>query len=138
MLWLSEVEAREAGIRDNDWIEVDNANGALVARAILSQRIPHGVAMMYHAQDKIINMPLAPATGRRGGIHNSLTRIIMKPTHMIGGYAHLAYGYNYYGTVGTNRDEMVVVRKLDRVTWDADPVATQHPSDVSRSSMEVL
>lgn len=49
----------------------------------------------------------------------------MKPTHMIGGYAHLAYGYNYYGTVGTNRDEMVVVRKLERVTWDADPVATR-------------
>ncbi len=125
IVWLAEMEAKEAGIRDNDWIEVVNANGALVARAILSQRIPRGVAMMYHAQDKIINMPLAPATGRRGGIHNSLTRIIMKPTHMIGGYAHLAYGYNYYGTVGTNRDEMVVVRKLDRVTWDADPVATR-------------
>lgn len=123
-VWLAEAEAREVGIRDNDWIEVVNANGALVARAILSQRIPRGVAMMYHAQDKIINMPLAPATGRRGGIHNSLTRIIMKPTHMIGGYAHLAYGYNYYGTVGTNRDEMVVVRKLDHVTWDADSVST--------------
>ena len=26
---------------------------------------------------------------------------------MIGGYAHLAYGFNYYGTVGSNRDEFV-------------------------------
>jgi nitrate reductase alpha subunit len=24
---------------------------------------------------------------------------------MIGGYAQLSYGFNYYGTVGTNRDE---------------------------------
>ncbi|QUJ05304.1 hypothetical protein KCP69_16975 [Salmonella enterica subsp. enterica] len=32
-----------------------------------------------------------------------------KPTHMIGGYAQqLAYGFNYYGTVGSNRDEFVV------------------------------
>ena len=30
---------------------------------------------------------------------------------MIGGYAQLAYGFNYYGTVGSNRDEFVIVRK---------------------------
>ena len=37
-------------------------------------------------------------TGQRGGIHNSVTRTVLKPTHMIGGYAQLAYGFNYYGT----------------------------------------
>ncbi|MGH7181627.1 MAG: nitrate reductase subunit alpha [Nitrospiraceae bacterium] len=121
IVWLSELEAREAGIRDNDWIEVVNEHGALVARAVLSQRIPRGVAMMYHAQEKTVNMPLAPSTGQRGGIHNSVTRIVMKPTHMIGGYAHLAYAYNYYGTVGSNRDEMVLIRRLDHVKWNADP-----------------
>jgi nitrate reductase alpha subunit len=36
---------------------------------------------------------------------------------MIGGYAQLAYGFNYYGTIGSNRDEFVVVRKLDKVEW---------------------
>jgi nitrate reductase alpha subunit len=36
---------------------------------------------------------------------------------MIGGYAQLAYGFNYYGTVGSNRDEFVVVQKLDKVDW---------------------
>jgi nitrate reductase alpha subunit len=39
--------------------------------------------------------------GMRGGIHNSVTRIVLKPTHMIGGYAQLSYGFNYYGTIGT-------------------------------------
>jgi nitrate reductase alpha subunit len=53
----------------------------------------------------------------RGGIHNSVTRIVLKPTHMIGGYAQLSYGFNYYGTIGTNRDEFVVVRKMDKVDW---------------------
>ena len=36
---------------------------------------------------------------------------------MIGGYAQLSYGFNYYGTVGANRDEFVIVRKMDRVDW---------------------
>jgi len=30
---------------------------------------------------------------------------------MIGGYAQLSYGFNYYGTVGANRDDYVVIRK---------------------------
>ena len=35
----------------------------------------------------------------------------------------MAYGFNYYGTVGTNRDEVVVVRKMDKVDWlDGEPV----------------
>lgn len=45
-----------------------------------------------------------------GGIHNSVTRIVLKPTHMIGGYAQFGYGFNYYGTAGINRDEFVVAR----------------------------
>lgn len=56
-------------------------------------------------------------TGRRGGIHNSVTRICPKPTHMIGGYAQLAYGFNYYGTVGSNRDEFIMIRKMKHVNW---------------------
>ena len=37
---------------------------------------------------------------------------------MIGGYAHLSWGYNYYGTIGSNRDETVIIRKLSQVEWD--------------------
>ena len=36
---------------------------------------------------------------------------------MIGGYAQQAYGFNYYGTVGCNRDEFVLVRKMAKVDW---------------------
>ncbi|NLH81741.1 MAG: hypothetical protein GX458_12965, partial [Phyllobacteriaceae bacterium] len=57
----------------------------------------------------------------RGGIHNSVVRTITKPTHMIGGYAQLAYGFNYYGTVGANRDEFVVVSRMDDVDWMDGP-----------------
>ena len=43
---------------------------------------------------------------------------------MIGGYAQLSYGFNYYGTIGTNRDEFVVVRKMREVDWMDQPTKT--------------
>jgi len=125
IVWLSEDDARSVGIVDNDWIELYNVNGAIAARAVVSQRVLPGMCMMYHAQEKIINTPGSEITGTRGGIHNSVTRIVTKPTHMIGGYAQLSYGFNYYGTVGTNRDEFVVVRKMKKVDWMDEPAAPE-------------
>lgn len=117
IIWISELDAQALGIVDNDWIECYNCNGAVCARAVVSQRIPRGAVMMYHAQEKIVNTPGSEITGTRGGIHNSVTRIALKPTHMIGGYAQLSYGFNYYGTVGSNRDEFLVVRKMKTIDW---------------------
>jgi nitrate reductase alpha subunit len=125
VVWLSEDDAKSAGIVDNDWVELFNINGAVAARAVVSQRVNQGMVMMYHSQEKIINTPGSEITGVRGGIHNSVTRIVLKPTHMIGGYAQLSYGFNYYGTIGTNRDEFVVVRKMDKVDW-LDTPADDH------------
>nr|WP_297460410.1 nitrate reductase subunit alpha [uncultured Halomonas sp.] len=117
IVWLSEDDARAIGVEDNDWIELYNANGAIAARAVVSQRVKTGMVMMYHAQERIVNIPGSEMTGTRGGIHNSVTRVCPKPTHMIGGYAQLAYGFNYYGTVGSNRDEFVIVRKMHNIDW---------------------
>jgi nitrate reductase alpha subunit len=117
VIWLSEDDAKQAGIADNDWVELFNINGAIAARAVVSQRVNPGMVMMYHAQEKMINTPGSEITGVRGGIHNSVTRAVTKPTHMVGGYAQQSYGFNYYGTIGTNRDEFVVVRKMDKVDW---------------------
>jgi nitrate reductase alpha subunit len=125
IVWISEVDAKKGGIVDNDWIEAFNANGALVARAVVSQRVKEGMCMMYHAQEKIVNVPGSEQTGQRGGIHNSVTRTVLKPTHMIGGYAQQSYGFNYYGTVGSNRDEFVIIRKMANVDWLDTPAAGQ-------------
>jgi nitrate reductase alpha subunit len=123
VVWIAEEDAKRVGIEDNDWIEAFNVNGALSARAVVSQRVPSGMCMMYHAQEKIVNVPGSEITGMRGGIHNSVTRTVVKPTHMIGGYAQQSYGFNYYGTVGSNRDEFVVVRKMNKVDWMDEPAA---------------
>jgi nitrate reductase alpha subunit len=133
IIWMSEIDAKEAGIEDNDWVEVFNANGAIACRAVVSQRVNQGMVMMYHAQERIVNVPGSEMTGTRGGHHNSVTRVVMKPTHMIGGYAQQSWGFNYYGTVGCNRDEFVVVRKMAKVDWlegsDSDELPRPLPSN---------
>jgi nitrate reductase alpha subunit len=125
IVWVSEEDAARAAIVDNDWIELFNVNGALTARAVVSQRVKPGMVMMYHAQEKIVNTPGSEINGVRGGIHNSVTRTVVKPTHMIGGYAQLSYGFNYYGTIGTNRDEFVLLRKMATIDWLDTPVAPE-------------
>ena len=129
VIWISEHDAKTAGIVDNDWVELYNVNGALTARAVVSQRIKDGTTFMYHAQEKIVNTPGSEKTGLRGGIHNSVTRAVLKPTHMIGGYAQQSYGFNYYGTVGSNRDEFVIVRKMQKVDWLDQPATEKEAAE---------
>ena len=119
-VWMSVEDAERIGIKDNDWIEVFNRNGAIVARAVISHRLPQGVAMMYPAQDRIIGVPKSMVTGDRGGTHNSVTRIIPKGTHMIGGYGQLSYSMNYYGPTGHQRDVLAWIRPLKEVDWLED------------------
>ena len=110
-IWMSDVDAVKVGIEDNDWVEAVNRNGVVAARAIVSHRMPEGTVFMHHAQDRLIDVPLTETNGRRGGIHNSLTRIMMKPSHLIGGYGQLAYFFNYIGPTGNNRDEVTMIRR---------------------------
>jgi nitrate reductase alpha subunit len=110
-IWMSNLDAAKVGIKDNDWVEALNRNGVVVARAVTSHRMPEGTVYMHHAQDRLIDVPRSETTGRRGGIHNSLTRLLIKPSHLIGGYAQLSYAFNYLGPTGNQRDEVTVIRR---------------------------
>ncbi|MBX3115937.1 MAG: nitrate reductase subunit alpha [Cryobacterium sp.] len=110
-IWMSPQDADKVNVRDNDWIEAYNRNGVVVARAIVSHRMPEGTVYMYHAKDRTINVPIAETSGQRGGTNNSLTRILLKPSHLIGGYAQLSFAFNYLGPTGNQRDEVTVIRR---------------------------
>ncbi len=110
-VWMSPQDAGAIDVHDNDWVECVNANGVLVARAVVSHRMPEGVVYVHHVQERTIDVPKSEATGRRGGIHNSVTRLLVKPTHLIGGYAQLSYTFNYLGPTGNQRDMVSTVRK---------------------------
>ncbi|MDB1086771.1 nitrate reductase subunit alpha [Streptomyces sp. ACA25] len=113
-IWMSTPDAAKIGVHDNDWIEAVNRNGVVVARAIVSHRMPEGTVYMHHAQDRLIDVPRTETNGRRGGIHNSLTRLLVKPTHLIGGYAQLSFAFNYLGPTGNQRDEITVIRRRNQ------------------------
>ena len=113
-IWMSPQDADKIGVRDNEWIESYNRNGVVVARAIVSHRMPEGTVYMYHAKDRTIDVPIAETSGMRGGIHNSLTRILLKPSHIIGGYAQLTWAFNYLGPTGNQRDEITSIRRRNQ------------------------
>ncbi|WP_026407901.1 nitrate reductase subunit alpha [Actinomyces gerencseriae] len=110
-IWMSPADADKIGVGDNEWVEACNRNGVVAARAIVSHRIPEGTVFMHHAQERTMNTPLTESSGRRGGTHNSLTRIVLKPSHFAGGYAQLSYAFNYIGPTGNNRDEVTLIRR---------------------------
>ena len=63
---MNKEDAAEAGVADNDWIECFNRNGVVVARAVVTHRIPRGMAFMHHAQDRHINVHGTKLTSNRG------------------------------------------------------------------------
>jgi nitrate reductase alpha subunit len=110
-IWMSSKDAAKIGVVDNEWIEAYNRNGVVVARAVVSHRMPEGTVFIYHAKDRTVDVPIAETSGLRGGIHNSLTRILLKPSHLIGGYAQLSFAFNYLGPTGNQRDEVTTIRR---------------------------
>ncbi len=116
--WLSEKDAAELGIKDNDWVEVYNDHGVYCTRACVSSRIPPGVCMVYHVPERTVGIPKSQVRGnKRAGGHNSFTRIHLKPNFLCGGYGQFTYHFNYWGPIAPNRDTHVTVKKMDKVVF---------------------
>jgi len=117
-IWMNDDDAETIGIVDNDYVEVHNDHGVVCTRAVVSARIPRGICIIYHSPERTIAVPKSPLRGRRrAGGHNSLTRVRLKPSLMVGGYGQFTYHFNYWGPTGVNRDTAVRVRKLEKVEY---------------------
>lgn len=116
--WLSEVDAEKLGIKDNDWVEVHNDHGVYVTRAVVSSRVPRGVCIVYHVPERTVGIPKSQLRGnKRGGGHNSVTRIHLKPNYLNGGYGQFSYHFNYWGPIAPQRDTHVIVKKMEKLVW---------------------
>ena len=90
----------------------------MCTRAVVSHRIPRGICIVYHSPERTINVAKSPLRkGRRGGGHNSLTRIRLKPNLLVGGYGQFTFHFNYWGPTGVNRDTTVRIRKMPYVEY---------------------
>jgi len=116
-VWINHEDAAEIGVEDNDWVEVYNENGIVVARAVVSNTVPRDSAIMYHSSERHVNVPFSSlarergVSDLRGGNNNAPTRIMMNPATMVGGYANWTYFLNYWGTSPSERDCAVFIRK---------------------------
>lgn len=117
-VWISETDAEEMGIHDNDWVEVHNDHGVFCSRAVVSARIPKGVCIVYHVPERTTGIPRSQVrNGKRGGGHNSFTRVHLKPNLLAGGYGQFTYHFNYWGPTAVNRDTHVVITKMKKVVF---------------------
>ncbi|HRE68500.1 MAG TPA: nitrate reductase subunit alpha [Cyclobacteriaceae bacterium] len=116
--WINEKDAADLGIKDNDWVEVYNDHGVYCTRACVSSRIPPGVCIVYHVPERTTGIPKSQVRGnKRGGGHNSFTRIHLKPNYLTGGYGQFSYHFNYWGPIAPNRDTHVIVKKMEKLVW---------------------
>ncbi|MDH3649758.1 MAG: molybdopterin-dependent oxidoreductase, partial [Saprospiraceae bacterium] len=116
--WMSEQDAAELGIADNDWVEVYNDHGVYCTRAVVSSRIPKGVCIVYHVPERTVGIPKSQVRGnKRAGGHNSFTRVHLKPNFLAGGYGQFTYHFNYWGPIAPNRDTHVIVKKMEKLVW---------------------
>lgn len=116
--WLSERDAEDLGIKDNDWVEVYNDHGVYCTRAVVSTRIPRGVCIVYHVPERTTGIPKSQVRGnKRAGGHNSFTRIHLKPNFLAGGYGQFSFHFNYWGPIAPNRDTHVIVKKMEKLVW---------------------
>ena len=111
VIWMSPLDAEKIGVADDEWIEAYNRNGVVACRVVISHRMPPGTVYMYHAKDRHLMTPRSEISGWHGGSDNSLTRLVIKPTHMIGGYGQQTFAFNYHGPTGSQRDEIAVIRR---------------------------
>ncbi len=117
-VWINEEDAVDLEIKDNDWVEVYNDHGVYCARAVVSNRIPRGVTIVYHAVERTVGIPKSQVRGnKRAGGNNSFTRTHLKPNFLAGGYGQFSYGFNYWGPSAPNRDTHVVIKKMDKVVF---------------------
>ncbi|MDP6529619.1 MAG: nitrate reductase subunit alpha [Gemmatimonadota bacterium] len=116
--WISEEDAADLDIQDNDWVEVYNDHGVFCTRAAVTARVPRGVCIVYHVPERTVGIPKSQVRGnKRAGGHNSFTRIHLKPNFLSGGYGQFTYHFNYWGPIAPNRDTHVTVKKMTKVVF---------------------
>ncbi len=88
IVWMSETDAKDLGIEATTDRSLHQQRRIDRTRSGQPACVPAGMTMMYHAQERIVNLPVGN-TQQRGGIHNFGDALLPKRP-MIGGCAVVA------------------------------------------------
>ena len=81
VVYLSERDATERDIKDNDLVRLRNDLGAFVLRAKIARYVRPGQVLVYHAWE--------PYQFRDGRSDHAIIPSPIKPTALVGNYGHL-------------------------------------------------
>jgi complex iron-sulfur molybdoenzyme family reductase subunit alpha len=110
IVYMHPDDAKERGIRDNDWVKVFNDNGWFATKVQILPGEKRKRLTMYHGWERYL--------GFLHGGWQSPTYIKIKPTQLIGGYGHVNFKLNYWGPTGNNRDIRVDIAKYTPTAED--------------------
>ena len=102
--YLSEADARERGVSDNDRIRVYNDVGEFTLWAKISPAVQPGTLICYHAWEGY-QFP-------DGATQNDVGANPLKPNNMVGGYGHLQYRGAYFSMNNTPKEVAVEVERV--------------------------
>ncbi|MBI3694184.1 MAG: molybdopterin-dependent oxidoreductase [Acidobacteria bacterium] len=103
IVYMHPDDAKERGIRDNDWVKVFNDHGHLVTKVQILPGEKRRRLTMYHGWERYL--------GFLQGGWQAPTYVKIKPTQLVGGYGHVNFRLNYWGPTGNNRDIRVDIAK---------------------------
>jgi DMSO reductase family type II enzyme molybdopterin subunit len=103
-LWISAADARMRGIADHELVRVLNDHGAFEVRARISNALPAGEVILYHAWEPY-QFP---------GWKSEMTVVDspFKPLHLVGDYGQLRYRVFESGPVHVPRQTPVEVERI--------------------------
>lgn len=103
--WMSESDARNRGIADDDLVRVYNDIGEFLIRAKISPTVRPGQVVVYHAWENY---------QFRGGIgHRNVIPTPMNPVELAGGYGHIQHTPAILQPGHNDRDTRVEVVKVE-------------------------
>ncbi|MBQ62635.1 MAG: hypothetical protein CMQ19_11240 [Gammaproteobacteria bacterium] len=103
--YISQVDADERGIEDNDRIRLFNDVGEAVLSAKVSPAVQPGEVICYHAWESY-QFP-------DGANQNHLVASPLKPTNMVGGYGHLQYRGAYLSMNNIPKEVAMDMEKVE-------------------------
>jgi DMSO reductase family type II enzyme molybdopterin subunit len=104
VVYLSERDATERDIKDNDFVRLRNDLGAFVLRAKIARYVRPGQVLVYHAWE--------PYQFRDGRSDHAIIPSPFKPTALVGNYGHLHWGYAHWEPNQVDRDTRVEVERV--------------------------
>jgi complex iron-sulfur molybdoenzyme family reductase subunit alpha len=108
---LNPEDARDRGLKDDDWAEIFNDYGRLIARIKLYPASPKGLVLMHFGYERFVNALPGNPRIKRGSSFQSPIPIRINPLLLVGKHYQLTFKPNYWGATGVQRDTRVEVKK---------------------------